>query len=160
MNEFSTLSAEDLINKAYSLREEFNTLHGSEDYSDETLDSMAEIVDALEQLQSEADRRVQLAAKREELAAKVEEFYNTCHDPETGIFCEGEDGPGRKRDNMKKAEAAIGKKAPEWMKNIASRRLAKGEKKAKELLPKDAPQYMKDILSRKVAESVKKGKSY
>lgn len=34
------------------------------------------------------------------LAARLEEFYNQCHD-EDGRFCEGEDGPGRVRDNKK-----------------------------------------------------------
>jgi len=33
---------------------------------------------------------------------ELEEFYNTCHAPDSGYFCEGPDGPGRVRDNAKK----------------------------------------------------------
>lgn len=69
--DLTQLSAEDLIADAYKIREEFQALHDSEDMSDDTLDQMAEYVDRLEALQSEADRRVALAVKREELAAKV-----------------------------------------------------------------------------------------
>lgn len=70
------LSAEALIASAYSLKDEFFALHDSEDYSDETLDRMAEIVDELETLQAEADRRVTLAVKREELVSKVNGTVN------------------------------------------------------------------------------------
>lgn len=66
-----TLSAEELIAEAYSLKDQFFALHDSDDLSDETLDKLAEIVERIETLQAEADRRVQLAVKREELAAKV-----------------------------------------------------------------------------------------
>lgn len=92
----------------------------------------------------------------------TEEFYNQCHG-KGGKFCEGEDGPGRLRDNMKHAESVVGKKAPQWMKNMVSRK--KGEKatkavskiqKAQDTLPKTAPKYMHEMLERKKASA--KGK--
>lgn len=33
---------------------------------------------------------------------ELEEFYNQCHATDSGIFCEGQDGPGRIRDNAQK----------------------------------------------------------
>ena len=88
---------------------------------------------------------------REVLRLEAEEFYNTCHSPDTGTFCEGPDGPGRVRDNLKKAEAVLGKKAPTALKNLLTRRLGRANKTAQKTLPKTAAQYQKD-LAKRVAE--------
>lgn len=87
---------------------------------------------------------------KDDLAARVAEFYNMDHDPETGRFHEGEDGPGRKADNMKKAEGVVGKKAPQWMKNMISRKRGAAQKKGEKLLPKDAAQYQKNLIKRRI----------
>lgn len=86
-----------------------------------------------------------------------EEFYNTCHDPDTGHFCEGDDGPGRLRDNIAKAEKTLGKKAPTWAKKLLSRRLGKARTSAEKLLPKDAAQYQKDLIKRRAEDTVLHG---
>lgn len=95
---------------------------------------------------------------KDDLASKIEEFYNTCHDSE-GHFCEGPDGPGRVRDNMKKVEKTLPKNAPQWMKNMLSRK--QGQKAAKDVakiekakggLSEKAPKYMSEILDRKAKQ--------
>lgn len=83
----------------------------------------------------------------------TEEFHNMCHD-KSGRFCEGPDGPGRVRDNMKEVHKHLPKDAPQYMKNILSRKLGAARKKGEALLPKNAPQYMKDLMKRKMHESV------
>lgn len=80
--DYTQLAAEDLINRAYAARDEFNSLYESEDVSDNTLDRMAGLVDELEALQAEADHRVALAIKREELAQKVLGFAAKTEDAE------------------------------------------------------------------------------
>lgn len=98
-----------------------------------------------------------LEAKFDSLAVyvdgKLEEFYNQCHDT-SGHFCEGEDGPGRVRDNNKKSEELLGKKAPQYMKNILSRKRGAAVQKGADLLPATSPQYMKDMMKRKMEDSV------
>lgn len=72
--DYTQLAADELIDRAYSARDEFNTLYESNDISDSTLDRMATLVDELESLQTEADSRVALAVlreKRDQLAFKV-----------------------------------------------------------------------------------------
>lgn len=72
--DYTQLAADELIDRAYSARDEFNNLYESNDTSDSTLDRMASLVDELEALQTEADSRVAFAIlneKREELARKV-----------------------------------------------------------------------------------------
>lgn len=91
---------------------------------------------------------------REMLASDVEKFYNMDHDPDTGRFDVGSDGPGRKRENTAKSEQTIGKKAPQWMKDMLSRKRGAAVKKGADLLPKNAPQNMKDLMKRKMEESV------
>lgn len=67
----TSFSASELIDKAYELKERFFALHDSDDFSDDCLDEMAEIVENLEALQAEADKRVTLAVRREELANRI-----------------------------------------------------------------------------------------
>lgn len=95
----------------------------------------------------------------ETLSAEMEEFYNTCHDTDSGLFCEGPDGPGRVRDNMKKAERVLGKKAPTWMKNLLSRKRGAAQVKAAKGLGKNTPKYMRDMLKRKIDEAVDTGRA-
>jgi hypothetical protein len=95
---------------------------------------------------------------KDDLAARFEEFYNQCNDPDSGRFCEGPDGPGRLRDNIKKAEAITGKKAPQWMKNMLTRKMGAANKEGQKLLPEKAPKYMKDMMKRRMEEKVIKGK--
>lgn len=129
-----------------------------ESADDETLAHIEEAYDALTDMEHEEDEDYEMSALLDSFSVEeleeIHEFYNQCHDPETGIFCEGPDGPGRLADNMKKAEAVIGKKAPQYMKNLISRRLNKQTKEAG--LPKNAPKYMKDLLSKRVSEAVGK----
>lgn len=84
----------------------------------------------------------------------IEEFHNQCHDPKDGTFCEGPDGPGRIRDNTKKSEEIVGKKAPQYMKDMLSRKRGAAVQKGADLLPDKAPQYMKDMMKRKMEDSV------
>lgn len=72
-NNLPELSAEDLSSKITEAREEFNELNASDDVSDETLERMEELANAIEEIQSEKTRRVEAAAKREELSARVAE---------------------------------------------------------------------------------------
>lgn len=103
------------------------------------------------------DKAEELASRREELAGRVVEFYNTCHEPDTGKFCEGPDGPGRVKDNMEKVGKTIPKNAPQWMKNMLSRKLGAARKEGAALLPKNAPQYMKGLITRRKEQAVLKG---
>lgn len=89
---------------------------------------------------------------------ELEEFYNQCHDQD-GHFCEGDDGPGRLRDNNKKSEEILGKKAPQYMKDLLSRKRGAAVKQGQALLPESAPQHMKDMMKRKMEESVHNPKS-
>lgn len=113
---------------------------------------LAEKLDKIEQ-----DNREFAMAVREDLAAAVAEFYNQDHDPDTGKFDVGEDGPGRKRDNLKKAEKTLGKKAPTWAKNLLTRRIGKAQKSASATLPKNAAEYQKSLVNRVAESRVLKG---
>ncbi len=73
--DYTTLAADELIDRAYSARDEFNALYASNNTDDSTLDRMATLVDELEALQTEADARVALAVRREALASKITEQF-------------------------------------------------------------------------------------
>lgn len=91
--------------------------------------------------------------RKEALGLKVIEFYNMCHG-KGGLFCEGADGPGRLRDNNARAEKTVGKHAPQWMKNLLSRRISGAKKAGAATLPKGAAQYQKELVARRMEQSV------
>lgn len=72
-NNLPELSAEELSNKITEARDEFNELNASDDVSDETLERMEELANAIEEIQAEKTKRVEASVKREELAARVAE---------------------------------------------------------------------------------------
>lgn len=89
--------------------------------------------------------------------SELVEFYNQDHDPATGRFDVGADGPGRARDNAAKSEKVLGKKAPQWAKDLLSRKRGAAQAEASKGVGKHAPAYLKDMLKRKVEESVNRG---
>jgi hypothetical protein len=70
---FDGLSNEELSALIDQARSEFNGLNESDDVSDETLERMESLANAIEDIQTEKIRRVEAAARREELAARVAE---------------------------------------------------------------------------------------
>jgi hypothetical protein len=69
--DLSALSGEELSGLLETAKAEFNSLYESEDVSNETLEAMESIANAVEDLVSEQNRRTTAAAKREELSAKA-----------------------------------------------------------------------------------------
>lgn len=70
---FDGLSNEELSALIDQARSEFNGLNASDDVSDETLERMEALANAIEDIQTEKTRRVEAAAWREELSARVAE---------------------------------------------------------------------------------------
>lgn len=70
---FDGLSNEELSALIDQARSEFNGLNASDDVSDETLERMESLANAIETIQTEKIRRVEAAAWREELSARVAE---------------------------------------------------------------------------------------
>lgn len=70
---FDGLSNEELSALIDQARSEFNGLNSSDDVSDETLERMEALANAIEDIQTEKIRRVEAAAWREELSARVAE---------------------------------------------------------------------------------------
>jgi hypothetical protein len=69
--DLSALSGEELSGLLDTAKAEFNSLYESEDVSNETLEAMEQIANAVEDIVAEKDRRTSAAAKREELSAKA-----------------------------------------------------------------------------------------
>lgn len=69
--DLSALSGEELSGLLETAKAEFNSLYESEDVSNDTLEAMESIANAVEDLVSEQNRRTTAAAKREELSAKA-----------------------------------------------------------------------------------------
>lgn len=67
----SGVSSEELSNLLDDAKNKFNELYESEDISNEALEAMEELANAIETVVSEQNRRVEAASKRAELSAKA-----------------------------------------------------------------------------------------
>lgn len=63
-NDLTVLSVEDIHGLIETARAEFNTLNETDDLSDETLDAMTELADAIDELHAETSGRTELATKK------------------------------------------------------------------------------------------------
>lgn len=179
--DYTQLAADEIIDRAFSARDEFNALYESNDTSDGTLDRMASLVDELESLQTEADARVAFAIlneKREELARKVGKklllpgglnqrtpSVLPARPVGSGPIAVGfaEDDADAKKSDFAEVKAALqakveelaGKIPPAFLKNIekvkAKAAAAKGEKDSKVEAQLDAP-YKDDLSPSRAAE--------
>ena len=66
------LSSEELSSKLDEAKAAFNELYETEDTSNESLEAMEKLADAIEDIVNEQARRTEAASKREELSSKVE----------------------------------------------------------------------------------------
>jgi hypothetical protein len=70
-DDLSAVSNEELSGLLETAKTDFNTLYTSEDVSNETLEAMEELANAVEEIVTEQNRRVTASAKREELSTKA-----------------------------------------------------------------------------------------